>query len=521
MVLPAYAVNPPWLSGPYLSFIQAERQNSFVAEDSEVNADFLAQSKKVFDVPYLFIPAEDLHVELAKGFQKQISSHLIVKKNGKSFVRFFIHPESLELYDKLVKKYGVAGFYQAVATSSSRTVLAADPTRPNVPPVFLKLSLAKLHGNLGRVIPAWEVRRSVRNTEQLVSSAEIDSLANAHIISEFAGVYIDKKEELGFRIDADQGTVFEHGFILRDASFIEQYKNYSVVPLFHFFSSHNGAPPLIVSYWKKARETNSRLTFMDYLSQALIQPFIRMNLPLMVRHGVFPQIHGQNILLGLDKKTKQIKHIFHRDIGSFKTDYRLRWISEHPIDSLRSELADKDFGLSWAAEKLWPYYHDYFFQWNIYTYENDIRAFYKPLRVEEIEAAIRKTLKEELADYLGLPHNNSVELTPSGFLLNWIDHNPPAEIKNESAFSIKASDIALWLAEKREKNQVVKMPGGWNKKLSDWLGDRMGAPTEYGYVFKYIAGGRFIFFIAFYDQDDVRGGRAALPVCEALMNKAG
>ena len=503
---------PTWFTPSYQAFIELEHSNSFVAKDSEVADKYRPQNLNFFKLPYILMPKKRLVTEVASLSTPQINQHFYQAAKGEIYIRFFIHPESRELYAPLIQEFGIAGYYDAIATSSTRTVLAADPTQPDAKPVFIKLSLAKKQDSLGRIVPAWEIRRSVRNTEQLLSSGEIaqatDTTAELSIIPEFAGAHIRQSEGLGYYVDEDQQNVFEHGFLLRDASFIEAFSDTTLIPMLSLYSGIE--QPEMIKFWKQVRRNNPSLTFEDFFTQKIIKPFVRINLELMIRHGAFPQFHSQNVLLRIDPVNLKIHSVIHRDIGSFKTDYRLRWIHGLGTEQYRSKLVDKDFGLSWAAEKLWPYFNGYFLKYNFRAYRKAFRNVLPLLDYDLLEKNLSVELIQSLSEILDLSTNTN----DSNIMLQmWMDNNPPRSLK---LMDIDPERIYRWISGRRANNQEVFLPAQWQKHFESKFTKGPYLATNYGVLRKQTLHGETQISILFYEH---KKPKVLIKTCKSFLEK--
>jgi hypothetical protein len=451
----------------YVDFLRAEASNSYQAADSTVDPKFRAGNLNPFLVGYIEMPSGELEFETSCANDPLIREHFFVDV-AKTKIRFFIHPDSEHLYKPLIEKYGYTGFYQAVATSSARTVLAWDPTRPETKPLFLKLSLAQKQDGMGRIVPDWEIRRGVRITETVDQDIKAGRISTdkVSLIPEVAGASVKSSAQMKHFVDAIQGDVSQHGFILRDASFIETHQKSLVVPMFWLFSKGSKDESPIVTQWERSRYfTKNRrknlASFQQFLANRFFTPFIRQNLPLMLSQGIVPQIHGQNVVLVLNRETGEIETILHRDIGSMKVDYRLRWIKNLPIGSLASPKADKDFGLSWGAEEIEKYHLSYLHDWIFQsTYLADLRASFPDFNPDVTRELVRKILALEVDRLLG----TSREIRSSkSKILEYIGRNPPRYesiyIKGDS-FMNKARVLDL-IVDRELAHQTIDLPQAW------------------------------------------------------------
>ncbi len=79
-------------------------------------------SKNWFDLQSMWIPESELDVvAIEKMVPTDLKSELIKTQNGKKYFRFFIHPESMDLYKDWLNRYPLLTEHSALATSSSRS----------------------------------------------------------------------------------------------------------------------------------------------------------------------------------------------------------------------------------------------------------------------------------------------------------------------------------------------------------------------------------------------------------------
>lgn len=437
-----------------------ETSNSY-KPDTEVKPEFRPENKKVFGVKSFDIPVEDLHLVDSGDGGPDLRSQVLVEKNGKKYFRFFVHPESEHLYKGLMQKYGAQELYLGRATASTRGLFAwpKDPKDGN--PLFLKLSLAKIQDQLGRIIPGWEVRRSIGISE-LASRTDHSTWmkSGASIIPEVMGAYVDKSANLPFYVDEKQGKVYEHGLIIRDASFLQEAEKngWEARPLFSLFTPDGDKPPLIIQKWKESKNPN----FVNFLEDYLFRPFIEKNSHLFFEEHIVPEIHGQNVVVAIDPKTKEIKHFYHRDVGSMKVDLRMRWIDGKDVEPLRTPNAAFDFKFERATSAIEDVYHHYLNDWLFrWTYQDELRKYVPGFRPEQSLAAIQRILREEAAKRFPLKAEPSTKLDVTSRLEKYIQENPP-ELKPLSG-SFDEKKLDSFLETQKANKQFLDLPVTWQQ----------------------------------------------------------
>lgn len=458
------------------NFIRVESSNDY-QPDTTVSEAYRPHRDRIYKLNYLEIPVSDLNITDSHIGSENLRKQILIKKDKKNYFRFFIHPDSEALYQPLIERYGWAGFYWASATSSTRSVIAWNPSMTE-PPLYLKLSLAQYQDRLGRIIPDWEVRRSVGiSTVTSETSSQIWRQHGASIIPEFIGATVKRKEGLGFYVDENQKEVFEHGLIAREADFLTSDSKYQVMPLFSLFTKRGTQPPLIISLWKNSGQEN----FYDFVDHFLFKSFLEKNSYLFFQQGIVPEIHGQNVLIAFDAKTKQILHYYHRDVGSMSVDIRLRYIRGLNVAALRSENAAYDYKFARATEKYESVYMDYLndliFRW---TYLDTLRQYIPNFDPEKTKSRLRKRLLDTVRLQLPLKSKSKSPVkykTVEEHLKAFYDENPPLNWKPID-IQTNPDKVTEFIQRQRKRLQFVELPASWIPSISFLNGDILF--TEYG-----------------------------------------
>ena len=477
-------------------FIFYESMNDYVP-DTTVNQAFRPQFQRFFKIKFIEIPHDQLNVTEALGSGASTHDQFIFNDHGQKMVRFFIHPDSEHLYGKLMQKYGVKGEYWAAPTSSTRSVLAWN-TNEKEPAIFLKLSLAQNQDGMGRIIPDWEVRRSVGISQLIASTPKnVWKSHGAVIIPEFAGATIKKEADLPFYIDQNQGEVYEHGLIARDASFLNTESQNEFRPLFSFFTEINGQPPLIISLWKKSRYVN----FYDYVDNVFFKNFIEKNSYLFFNQGIVPEIHGQNVVVEYDPTAEEIVSYLHRDVGSMKVDLRLRWINGLDISMLRTPNAAFDFKFTRATEVyesvFTDYLNDWLFKWG---YLKTIQKYVPTFDPEKTKSRLQKRLLTHIKKILPIKSKYD-HRTVKGHMEAYYSENP---IFNSKPVAGSFSDIKIkeFISSQLVKKQFMKLPPSWIENLK--INQAGYLVTEYGIIFKPKADEAFLIYHSSSDLKEIK-----------------
>ena len=453
-------------------FILRESSNDYKPETT-VSEAYRPGKNKIYQLQYLEIPVADLNITDSMAGSDNVRKQMLIEKNGKSYFRFFIHPDSAELYKPLISRYGWSGFYWAAATSSTRSVIAWNPNQQEVP-LYLKLSLAQYQDGMGRIIPDWEVRRSVGISSIISSTPEkIWKKHGASIIPEFMGATVKKSEGLEFFVDENQKNVSEHGLIAREADFLTSENKLDVMPLFGLFTERNGREPLIITLWKKSGNPN----FYDFVDQFLFKSFLEMNSYLFFHQGIVPEIHGQNVLIAYDAKTEKIVHYYHRDVGSMNVDLRLRYIYGLDITPLRTASAAFDFKFARATEKYesvhMDYLNDWLFKWG---YLNTLKKYIPRFSPEITKARLKKRLLLTVREQLPLKTQKVFEAVED-HMKQFYTENPPLNWK-PIELQTNPEKLIEFIKTQKENVQFMQLPESWIPYISFLQGNIL--PTEYG-----------------------------------------
>lgn len=437
------------------AFLRSETTNNYVPNTTVAEA-YRPKTDQVFKINYIEIPVSKLNISDSGLGSENLRKQLLFEKNGEKYFRFFVHPESEKLYQPLITKYGITGFYWASATSSTRSVLAWNPENSN-DMLFLKLSLAQYQDGLGRVIPDWEVRRSVGISSAVAKTNSVTWRKHgAEIISEFIGASVKKNEGLGFFVDEKQGEIFEHGLIARDPDFLTQNKNEHVQPLFSLFTRTGKKAPLIVELWKKSGEAD----FYKFIDQFLFKSFIEMNSYLFFHQGVVPEIHGQNVLVRLNKAKNKIMGYYHRDVGSMKIDLRLRYIHGLGIDDLRTPNAAFDFKFARSTEVyqsvFLDYLNDWLFKWGYFKNINDFIPGFDP---EKTKSRLLEILLNHVREKFPLKSKYEYK-TVEGHMNSFYKENPPLNWKPIDV-DTNLEKVSEFINTQKDKSQFMNLPESW------------------------------------------------------------
>lgn len=449
---------------------------------SQVSTQYAPFSNQVFEIPYLDIPVEELHVVDSGHGLEHIRKQIFVQRGHQKYFRFFIHPDSRELYEPLFQKYRNQGHYYGTPTASTRSLIIWDYTNAYAKPLIAKLTLDKQQFGLGRAIPDWEVRKSVAMTKQLL---ETDTAKwqeqRVEVIQEFAGAYVDESSELASYVDDKQGTIFQHGLVFRDSSFIERADGLDDYSVFSLFAERKGSEPLIIEMWKKSGKS-----WEQFFDEDFIKPIVEATSYLTMEHGFVPEMHGQNIGVKINPKTLKIEQVLHKDIGSMKVDLRLRWLKGLGVEHLISKTTMTDFKFNRATELHGTPYFSWFYSYLFTDFRGGdkiLKKYIPNYNEESILTSIQKRVQQGVKKHWGLDapiedmNAKGMEKLARQYYAKHSHTLSSSKITLEQKKTIRR-----YINYQRGDNAVVSLDQGWQLS-ADFKSDDY-ALTDYGIVYK-------------------------------------
>ncbi len=266
--------------------------------------NFAPEKGQIFEVKTYWVSAERMHGFLGDNIPSEFRTMFSRVKNGVTEYRLAVHPESVSLYEEVVRGAEQGKSLWATATASSRTLLVWEHGKESMP-FFAKLSLNKEIGGVVRTIPKSEVVRSVGINNVL--HAESSKLPeHFSFIPEVASM-IPKGMDRG-------------GMIIRTIPPELMSGKVKYVPLFSLYASPpEGGPPLLARMIEKSGMEPS-----EFVKTRIIEPMAKQWFDMVVDFGVQMEPHAQNVLIELGKDGLPTGRFLHRDLGGFTVDFEHR-----------------------------------------------------------------------------------------------------------------------------------------------------------------------------------------------------
>jgi hypothetical protein len=423
-----------------------------------------------FTLPFVRASKGDVEI-IDGGFDDEYVQGLLTESD--QWIRFPIHPESFELYAPLIEKHGLESGPIVQATASTRSLILTEHG------VGVKASIAKRQFGLGRVVPDWEIRRSVMISKVAARTPQEEWFKyGVSIIPDVMGVYVKPHLMLKASIDDKQPLVVQHGVLYRDLDFLNQLPQFPKYPLFSLFSSEQNKEPLLIQKWRA-----SGLSFYDYVEEAILKPIVRSTAYLVFYQGFVPEMHGQNIVVAIDPSNGQIKHVFHRDTGSMKVDLRQRLARGLPVEDFKSFDTQSDFkflrATSLAGTPIYGWFYSYMFT-DFRHMERELKKYVHDYEPERIKERIDKLVERELNRYFpetGQTYRHSIREADVARRVetSFVSKKPMIEVIN-SKFS--EGEVLRFLSHQVRYKQVLPFPKNWYH-----LADGKWAATKFGILF--------------------------------------
>lgn len=272
------------------------------------------QDMTPFKIKGVWIPEKD-----SLFFESERDKALIVKRKtseGNEFL-FLIHPLSEKLFAELLHRYQPSEDFVAFALSSARSLLVSFPTETEKRAfAIIKVSLDQEIGGTRRLLTLKECGSSVFINQSIA------------------------KRALPIRVFPE-----EFAFVPRHAShacgmiyrcFTEEFKdpNILVAPLYAIFGEKN--LPFLLALIEQ-----SGCSPEDFIEEKLLRPLAALWIDLLFVHKTSLEIHGQNLLILINKEKDAPFQFAYRDLGGVnripstadEIPAEFSWASSHKKDA--------------------------------------------------------------------------------------------------------------------------------------------------------------------------------------------
>lgn len=301
-----------------------ENLNDFASiKQNTLPFKYYPESRPVFRLWNVDVPEEKVRVLATGNVPKDI---VYVVKDGKRYVRFFIHPKSRELFREALAEFEWRQDYLATPTSSHRSLIAWDPKNP-AKAFGVKSTLDAVIGESHRVLSTSQIERASA-TSAMLQTMDKEKLAAEGIlfIDEPVGVVL-KGKEMGYAVrELVAPPSASHEFI----------------PVFSLYSTPpDGVPPI------QAMLEKSGLSPREFAEKFVIEPMVRQFSYLSYSEGLIGEPHEQNLLMEL-KDGLPTGRFYYRDLAGFHINPEIRAAAGKSMDFLPPGIARESLKLERA-----------------------------------------------------------------------------------------------------------------------------------------------------------------------------
>lgn len=157
---------------PLAEVMQLEKAANLHAQDSNDLKSlgvFAPAEFTTFKVPYIPIPISEMEFSHLSDYATAETKSLVqFEKGGRKYNRFFIHPNYVSAYADLIEKFGIVYHYDAMTTSSPRSLIVMDSEKPSEVH-WVKVSIHKEIDGSVRINTDKKARRAIIMSEAIES----------------------------------------------------------------------------------------------------------------------------------------------------------------------------------------------------------------------------------------------------------------------------------------------------------------------------------------------------------------
>ncbi len=297
------------LPGSFADLMRLEREANMHADESvdlKSLGKFSPAEGATFKLPYIPIPEDALEFAyVSKLVDPATERAAKFKFGGKTYFRFFVHPNIGEPYGDLIKKYGIVYHYLATTTSSPRSLIVIDPDRPKEV-LWIKPSLHKKIDGSVRINHPKKVRRAVLNSEAMARIPQ-EALDQYNIGLMVEPVAITPKGK-------EAGTIFR----TVSPELLEPAPGRSWLPAFSLKAPGKSGKPMV---WEMIEKSEQKPA--DFITDRIVRPLLAAYLNLGVNEGLPGELHTQNFYYELNRKGLPTGRIILKDNDGFRFDVEM------------------------------------------------------------------------------------------------------------------------------------------------------------------------------------------------------
>lgn len=350
----------------------------------------------VYWLGYVEVPVEDATVVRALSVDSGTERQLLVDRDGKKFVRFFVHPASEAYYSKRVRGCPIRYEFLASPTASPRSLAVWNPHRGD-PPMLIKTSLDASVGDLRRMIPREKLSRAVAVTNSMDQWYAENRGGRAPPFLRESMTVVPPGSSNGM-IVRELPPGFPQG---RGTRFVPALALYGRPP--------GGGPPMLVEMIQK-----SGMQPMDYVREKVFRPLLSTYADMTYGQGLVGEPHQQNVVYEIGRDGQLTGRVLIRDLDSMHIDPELRirkGLSLEPF--LNEQKPSKTFKFG-AGQKYYETSYESYIRSDLgYMTQRVLSAHFPGMTRPAVYRAMDRVLAEEIRRHLGVEADLSKPLNPN------------------------------------------------------------------------------------------------------------
>ena len=369
------------------TFIYSEQMlNDRIEDTSEfasivttnLEAEYMPENQPVFKLHTVLVPIEDLTI-LSTDSEENINNALIVIKDRKKFVKFFIHPKSVNLYADAFKNYQWTEEILSTPLSSHRSLVAWNPNSPTSP-FGIKLSLDVKIGGAVRNLSEGQIEHAYI-VSSLLKTLDKNNLKKRGIIFLDESINIIPKK-------------VQYGFTLRDIPLPKT--DSKVIPMFSLYSKGiNRQTPLLADIILK-----NKVSPQEYIRNKIIRPLIDKTLFMVFSEGLIGEYHEQNVLVELNNGDIS-ENIWFRDLAGFSVNKDFRTAVGKDMKFVPPDVQIKNLHMEDHSDIV-RNLELYIKKSNFYAMQVSMSEYFPEITQEWVSNEFEKTFKESVKKYTGV-----------------------------------------------------------------------------------------------------------------------
>lgn len=265
---------------------KAANLHALTSNDLKSLGVFAPAEFTTFKVPYIPIPVSEMEFSHLSDYARGDTKSLVqFEKGGRKYVRFFVHPNYVSAYADLIERHGIVYHYDAMTTSSPRSLIVMDAEKPGEVH-WVKVSIHK------------EIDGSVRiNTDKKARRAIIMSEAIESVPS-------DQMKRYGVQFMLEPAALQPKGKIAStifrevDPELLNPGRGYRWIPAFILQNTGENA---VEGLNIKDMAALAGERPMDFVQERIVRPLLRSYLGMGLVEGLPGELHTQNFYYRLKK----------------------------------------------------------------------------------------------------------------------------------------------------------------------------------------------------------------------------